>query len=206
MEMSSTILSVWLSSDYQVRGRSEVNSNAMASVMLPIFAPEDWTDFNLTVSCDFNNKEVSARIYWQVMTMFYAYKDGKNIAGSVSEEKLVELCNQLQITDYVISQEAPPKRVLTADQEKAKIKATLLKAVDDYMDRTVQARGYDNIAKCVTYEGDIDPIFNREGTAAKQWRSRVYRTCYNILDGIEAGYRPVPTVEELIAELPKIEW
>ena len=138
--------------------------------------------------------------------MFYAYKDGKNIAGSVSEEKLVELCEQLGITDYTISQEAPPKLVLTAEQEKAKIKATLLKAVDDYMDRTVQERGYDNIAKCVTYEGDIDEIFNREGTMAKQWRSRVYRTCYNILTGVEAGYRPVPTVEELIAELPKIEW
>ena len=49
--------------------------------------------------------------------MFYAYKDGKNIAGSVSEEKLVELCEKRGITDYTISQEAPPKRVLTAEQE-----------------------------------------------------------------------------------------
>lgn len=140
--------------------------------------------------------------------MFYAYRDGVNVAGSVSKEKLIELCEKLKITDYTISQEAPqrPKIELTAEQQKKQIKKTLLKAVDDYMDNTVQARGYDNIAKCVTYEGDIDPIFNAEGTAAKQWRSKVYRACYNILAEVEAGNRPIPTVEELLAELPKIDW
>ena len=138
--------------------------------------------------------------------MYYAYKNDKNIAGSNTEEKLIELCSKLGITDYTVSQEAPPKRVLTAEQEKAKIKATLLKAVDDYMDKTVQERGYDNIAKCVTYEGDIDEIFNREGTAAKQWRSRVYRKLYNVLAEVEAGSRGIPTEAELLAELPKIEW
>ena len=93
-----------------------------------------------------------------------------------------------------------------AEEQKFQIKKTLLDAVDEYIDKTVQARGYDNIAKCVTYEGDIDPIFNREGTMAKQWRSKVYRTCYNILAGVEAGYRPIPTVAELLDELPRIDW
>lgn len=95
-----------------------------------------------------------------------------------------------------------PVHVPTVDE----IKATLLKAVDNYLDTTVQERGYDNIAKCVTYEGDIDPIFNREGTAAKQWRSKVYRKCYDILDEVMNGLREIPTEEELINELPKIEW
>ena len=140
--------------------------------------------------------------------MYYAYKDGKNIAGSPSEEQLMKLCEKLGVTSYAISTEAPtrPKVELTAEQQKEKIKKTLLSAVDRYMDKTVQERGYDNIAKCVTYEGDIDPIFNREGTMAKQWRSKVYRTCYNILAGVEAGYRPIPTEAELLAELPRIDW
>ena len=138
--------------------------------------------------------------------MFYAYKDRKNIAGSASKEKLIEVCDKLGITDYTISQEAPPKRELTPEQQFAKIKKERLKAVDDYMDRTVRERGYDNIAKCVTYEGDIDPIFNAEGTAAKQWRSRVYRKCYEILAEVESGIRSIPTAEEVIAELPKLVW
>lgn len=94
----------------------------------------------------------------------------------------------------------------TEEEIKEQTKQYLLFEVDELLDKTVQARGYDNIAKCVTYEGDIDPIFNREGTAAKQWRSKVYRACYNILAEIEAGNRPIPTVEELLAELPKIDW
>lgn len=102
----------------------------------------------------------------------------------------------------------PPKVIIppTAEETFKATKNALLKTVDDLLDSTVQERGYDNIAKCVTYEGDIDPIFNREGTAAKQWRSKVYRTCYNILAGVEAGYRPIPTEAELLAELPKIDW
>lgn len=137
--------------------------------------------------------------------MFYAYKNNKNIAGSVSEEALVKHLEKRGITDYIISNQ-PPKQTITEEQRKAAIKATLLKAVDDYMDKTVQERGYDNIAKCVTYEGDEDPIFNAEGTAAKKWRSKVYRKCYGILAEVENGIRPIPTEEELIAELPIIDW
>ena len=108
----------------------------------------------------------------------------------------------------VLSPPAPPIEPLplTEAEIKERTKKRLLSAVDRYMDKTVQERGYDNIAKCVTYEGDIDPIFNREGTAAKQWRSKVYRTCYNILDSVECGYREIPTEAELLSELPKIDW
>lgn len=95
---------------------------------------------------------------------------------------------------------------LTAEVQNERIKKRLLRVVDRYLDKTVQERGYDNIAKCVTYEGDIDPIFNAEGTAAKQWRSKVYRHLYNVLAQVEAGEREIPTAQELIEELPKIEW
>lgn len=107
----------------------------------------------------------------------------------------------------VLSSPPPVEPIpLTEAEIKERTKKHLLEAVDYYMDKTVQERGYDNIAKCVTYEGDIDPIFNREGTAAKQWRSKVYRKCYDILAQIEAGTREVPTEEELLAELPVLVW
>ena len=138
--------------------------------------------------------------------MFFAYNNGKFIAKALDKDSLINFCQKAGITDYIISEEPPAPPTLTQEQQLARIKKERLKAVDDYMDRTVQERGYDNIAKCVTYEGDIDPIFNREGTMAKQWRSKVYRTCYNILAGVEAGDRPIPTEAELLAELPKIDW
>lgn len=93
-----------------------------------------------------------------------------------------------------------------ANEQKAQIKKILIEVVDEYMDGIVQQRGYDNIVKCVTYEGDDDETFNKEGTAAKKWRSKVYRTCYSILADVEAGCRAIPTAKEIIAELPKFEW
>lgn len=138
--------------------------------------------------------------------MFYAYKNGKNVARASNEEQLRLLCEKLEIKEYIISQVAPKRIELSPEQQRERIKQNLLREVDRYMDKTVQERGYDNIAKCVTYEGDIDPIFNAEGTAAKQWRSRVYRKCYSILAEIEAGEREIPTKEELLAELPKLDW
>ena len=55
--------------------------------------------------------------------MFYAYKDGKNFAGSKSEEKLKSLCSKLNVTEYTISEEPPepPKPpTLTQEQQLAK--------------------------------------------------------------------------------------
>lgn len=138
--------------------------------------------------------------------MFYAHTKDGHFVGGTSEDTLVKHLARRGITDYTISQQSPKRPTITDEQRKASIKATLLKAVDNYMDKTVQERGYDNIAKCVTYEGDEDPIFNAEGTAAKKWRSRVYRKLYNVLAEVESGVRPIPTEKELIAELPVIEW
>ena len=121
-----------------------------------------------------------------------------------------DFCNGLDAPNFigpkVIVPPTPEELDVQQEKNKEAVKKHLLSAVDRYMDKTVQERGYDNIVKCATYEGDIDPVFNREGTAAKQWRSKVYRTCYNILAGVEAGYRPIPTVAELLDELPKIDW
>lgn len=138
--------------------------------------------------------------------MYYAYKDGENIAGATTEEQLKLICKKLNLTNYTISKEAPKKPALSEEQQRAKIKNRLLNVVDAYMDNTVRQRGYDNIAKCVTYEGDEDEVFNAEGTAAKKWRSKVYRTCYNILADVEAGKRAIPTKDELLAELPVLVW
>lgn len=78
--------------------------------------------------------------------------------------------------------------------------------VQAYMDSTAQTRGYDNIHTACSYVDDPDPIFATEGSACKQWRSRVWRKCYDILAEVKAGTRAIPTAEELIAELPKLEW
>lgn len=87
------------------------------------------------------------------------------------------------------------------------IKANLLQAVDRYLNSTVQAKGYDSILSACSYAFDTtDEIFAEEGKKCLAWRSSVYRKCYDILADVEQGKRNIPTEEELLAELPKLEW
>lgn len=98
----------------------------------------------------------------------------------------------------------PPE--LTEEEKQALIQAQLTAAVQSWMDKTVQARNYDNIHSACTYVNSTDEIFRAEGTACLAWRDNVWRTCYNILNDVLSGKREIPTEEELIAELPVLEW
>lgn len=86
------------------------------------------------------------------------------------------------------------------------VQAALTKAVQDYMDATVQARGYDGIAIACTYATSTDEVFAHEGQCCVAWRDKVWRQCYDTLDAVLDGEREIPTAEQLIAELPKLVW
>lgn len=90
-----------------------------------------------------------------------------------------------------------------AEMDQQKI---LTQAVQDYMDVTARTRGYDGILSACTYATSSNERFKREGQACVEWRDRVWHTCYAILADVLAGNRSAPTIEELIAELPVLEW
>lgn len=98
----------------------------------------------------------------------------------------------------------PPE--MTTEEKMAKIQEQLTVTVQSWMDKTVQTRNYDNIHTACTYAYSTDETFKKEGTACLVWRDTVWRSCYNILNEVLAGTREIPTEEELIAELPKLEW
>ncbi len=106
--------------------------------------------------------------------------------------------------------ELPEGAVFVAPEKpaptEAEIQAQLTQAVQAYMDSTAQTRGYDNIHTACSYSNSTDHIFAAEGQACLQWRDKVWRKCYDILAEVKAGTREIPTVEELIAELPVLEW
>ena len=85
-------------------------------------------------------------------------------------------------------------------------KQELKAAVQTHLDTTVQTRNYNNILSCCSYAASLDATFAAEGTAALAWRDAVWRHCYDVLAEYEAGTRPLPTAEALIAELPALNW
>lgn len=82
----------------------------------------------------------------------------------------------------------------------------LQNGVQQHMDATVQTRHYNNILSCCSYATSTVPRFAAEGQAAVAWRDAVWAACYVMLDEFLAGNRPAPTLDELIAELPTINW
>ena len=86
------------------------------------------------------------------------------------------------------------------------LQAELTAAVQEYMDKTVNMRNYDNIFTACSYANSTDPRFKAEGEACIAWRDAVWNDCYAILADVQAGQRHIPSVDELIAELPALEW
>ena len=86
------------------------------------------------------------------------------------------------------------------------VKKVYENAVQAHLDATAQTRGYDNTYTCLSYMKSTYEIWNRESNAFNAWRDSVWRKAHEILNAFMAGAIPQPTVEEVIAQLPKITW
>lgn len=78
-------------------------------------------------------------------------------------------------------------------------------SIDRYLDNQANAFRYESIRTMVTYENDPNPKFNTEGVGAKAFRSAVYTLGVNLIGEVQSGLREVPTEQELLALMPKLE-
>jgi len=79
-------------------------------------------------------------------------------------------------------------------------------AVQKHLDDFARTRAYDNITSAATYATSTNPKFAAEGQYAVEARDATWVKFYEVLAAVEAGSRPMPTLEELIAELPVLAW
>lgn len=84
--------------------------------------------------------------------------------------------------------------------------AAFTNAIQAHLDGFAQTRNYDGIMSAATYAASTVPKFRAEGQYAVAGRDAVWATAYAVLDEVLAGGRPMPTIEEVIAELPPLEW
>ena len=75
-------------------------------------------------------------------------------------------------------------------------------AVQAALDNFAKTRGYDGIMSACSYSNSTDAQFKLEADYCIQLRDTTWRMGYAILAEVKAGTRPIPSVEELIAELP----
>lgn len=98
--------------------------------------------------------------------------------------------------------------MIKIDPAKAQVKiiAQYTAGVQKHLDDFAWTRNYDGILSAATYATSTVPKFKAEGQYAVEARDATWAKCYEILAAVEDGTRPMPTLEELIAELPVLTW
>lgn len=79
-------------------------------------------------------------------------------------------------------------------------------AVQAMLDAKARERMYDNILSACTYATSTEPKFQAEGQACVAWRDAVWSRCYELMDEVTAGTLPQPSLEDLLALMPAMEW
>ena len=85
----------------------------------------------------------------------------------------------------------------------ADLRGRVVKYVQAQLDAKARAKGYDNILSACTYATSSNTTFAAEGQAFMLLRDNSWSVCYQILRDVEAGLRPMPTFETVVAELPQ---
>lgn len=88
------------------------------------------------------------------------------------------------------------------EEIEASIQKRLTDAVQYALDSFAQTRGYDGIMSACSYANSTDAQFKIEADYCITLRDETWRMGYAIVADVKAGLRPIPTIEELIDELP----
>jgi hypothetical protein len=94
----------------------------------------------------------------------------------------------------------------TPEEVQARIQAALTDAIQAHLDAQARAHLYDDILSLASYAASSDPKWGAEGRAGLAWRDACWTHGLHVIADVKAGLRPIPTAEELVAELPALVW
>lgn len=101
----------------------------------------------------------------------------------------------------------PVEKVYQSVEEKTAIDDAKSKeleaAVQNRLEDAAKTKKYDSILSACSYAGFANPYQNESQTFVA-WRGATFAKYYEILAAVKSGVRPMPTIEELIAELPEL--
>ncbi|HHX3461807.1 TPA: hypothetical protein ACU9OW_000033 [Legionella pneumophila] len=79
-------------------------------------------------------------------------------------------------------------------------------AIQVYLDSIAKSRMYESSLHCASYANSTNPTWQQEAQTFVAWRDAVWLYAYSELALIQAGDKPIPTIEEFIQGLPELNW
>lgn len=110
--------------------------------------------------------------------------------------------------DWEVVKPIPPEP--TFEEQIAAAYADFDARVEARLNAFAATRRYSSINSACSYSTSTDPQFQLEGEYCVQARDLTYRKCYDLLaeymPAVLAGERPIPSWEEIEAQLPPLVW
>jgi len=79
-------------------------------------------------------------------------------------------------------------------------------AVQAHIDAVARAKDYDSGVSLAAYKGSAVEAYAADAEAFTTWRDPLWLTVFGILENVQSGAIPQPTIPELIAMLPAPPW
>lgn len=99
-----------------------------------------------------------------------------------------------------------PEQLAAATIPLSIIEVVVVELVQKKLDDFAATRRYNGIMSACTYVNSKVPQFQIEGQYCVDARDTHWAKCYSILADVLNGIRPVPTIEQVLAELPVLAW
>lgn len=74
------------------------------------------------------------------------------------------------------------------------------------LDRKAQEKNYDNGFALSTYSNSTIPTFKEEAKKYIEWRDQCWMICYGLLNKYQSGEIERPTVDDVMNQMPALEW
>lgn len=78
--------------------------------------------------------------------------------------------------------------------------------VEDHLDNQVKSKNYRSIESCCSYYSSSNSRYAADASNVIAWRDAVWEHYTQVINDYKNNLRSAPTPEELIAELPPLNW
>ena len=114
----------------------------------------------------------------------------------------VELIDGVPTTKWVITSKTEEEIQVEVAAKTTAILTSYKTTIQAMIDSEAQSRGYDDINAIAKYQG-YPNMYQEETIALGMWCADCWTKGYIILGEVQKGLRVLPSIEEVIAELPK---